>query len=229
MRNAVAPGVGMFPVDLKLKGRQVLVVGSGRVGRRKLAKLLAAGARVLLAEPRPSEEVQAWAESGALELVGEFSESLMEARRPLLVFAATSNPGFNRRVAEAARARGFLVNVADDPEISDFFLPAVIERGDFQLTVGTGGASPALAARVAAELRERYGPEYGEFAALMAEWRPRVLSSGLADSARAELFKRLVESEEVWALLKNGRRDQLEKYLRGLLPAKESDMCGNAD
>jgi len=113
-------------LDLSLEGRLVLMVGAGRVGRRKLAKLLAAGARALVVEPRPGTEVTALARSGAVELRPRFTEDLLDG--VALVFAASAEAGQNLAVARAARARGVWVNVADAPENSDFFSPALAAR-----------------------------------------------------------------------------------------------------
>lgn len=189
----------MFPVNLRLTGRLVLMVGAGRVGGRKLRKILAAGARVRLVEPEPSPEIAELAAAGALELEAGFKPELMNGVS--LVFTASSDRALNQAVAEAARRAGAWVNAADDPEGSDFQLPAVVERGDFLLTVATGGGSPALTAAVAAGLREVYGPEYGRLARLLAWLRPLVLNSGRSGLEREAIFKRLAESAELRAAL----------------------------
>lgn len=196
----------MFPVELDLSDRLVVLVGAGRVGRRKLGKLLAAGARTLLIEPRPSPELREMIAAGQIQWHERFQPSLLEGAA--LVFAASDDRDLNEAVAREARARGLWVNVADAPRDSDFFLPAVVERGPFRLTVSTGGASPALAARVAARLREEYGPEYGRLTRFLAVLRPWLLSSGLTAAAREDIFKRLANSAPLQDLLARGRVDQ---------------------
>ena len=193
-------------LDLGLEGRLVLVVGAGRVGRRKLAKILAAGARAIVVEPRPGAEVTALARSGAVELRPGFTEDLLDGVD--LVFAASAEAELNLAVARAARARGAWVNVADAPERSDFFLPAAVTRGDFQLAVGTGGASPALAARAAARLEEEFGPEYAALTRWLGRLRPLILRSGLSPAERRARFRRLAESDELRAHLARGRLEE---------------------
>ena len=206
-------------LDLGLEGRLVLVVGAGRVGRRKLAKLLKAGARVLVVEPRPGAEVAALARSGAVELRPEFSEDLLEGVS--LVFAASDETDLNLAVARAARARGVWVNVADAPESSDFFLPAVVDRGDFQLAVGTKGASPALAAGVAARLKKAFGPEYAALTRWLGRLRPLVLNSGLSPAERRARFRQLAESTELRTHLARGRlKEAADLSARLLAPVK---------
>lgn len=190
-------------LDLSLEGRLVLVVGAGRVGRRKLAKLLAAGARALVVEPRPGAEVMALARSGAVKLHPRFTADLLEG--VALVFAASAEAGLNLDVARAARDRGVWVNVADAPESSDFFMPASVTRGLFELAVGTKGASPALAARAAARLEKDFGPEYAPLARWLGRLRPLILKSGLGPAERRARFRLLAESDELRAHLARGR------------------------
>lgn len=185
----------MFPINLDLRGKLALVVGAGHVGRRKLGKLIAAGAKVRLVEPEPVDEIRQLASEGRLEIHAGYEPALFAGVS--LVLAATDQPSLNRIIAEEARARGIWVNVADAPDLSDFTLPAVVDHGLFQLAVSTGGASPALASKVAEDLRRCYGPQYGILTAIMAELRPKILSSGLEPPEREKIFKRLVNSSEL--------------------------------
>jgi siroheme synthase, N-terminal domain len=203
----------MFPINVSLRGRLVLMVGAGRVGRRKLEKLLRAGARMRLVEPTPDQSVLDLVSAGRVELETDYRPELMDGAA--LVFAATSEPELNRAVATEARSRGIWANVADAPELSDFVLPAVVERGEFKIAVATGG-SPALAARTAARLREMFGPEYGPLAGLLAGLRPKILASGLPIEAREKLFKTLVDSEELRAHLAGGEMEQARDLVKRL-------------
>jgi len=190
-------------LDLCLEGRLVLLVGAGRVGRRKLVKLLAAGARARVVEPRPGAELTALARAGAVDIRPRFTEDLLDGAA--LVFAASAEAGLNLAVARAARARGVWVNVADAPESSDFFLPATLTRGAFQLAVGTKGASPALAARAAARLTAEFGPEYAPLTRWLGRLRPLIMNSGLGPAERRARFRLLAESDELRAHLAQGR------------------------
>ena len=215
----------MFPISLNLKGRLTLLVGAGRVGRRKLGKILLADARIRLVEPSPSPDITSLAESGRLEMSAHYTPDLLEGLP--LVFMATSDRAFNRKVAEEARGRGCWVNVADDPEASDFILPAVVERGDFQITVATGGASPALSASAAARLSEMFGPEYGPLTRLMAALRPMIMSSGLPTTTRGNLFRRLVASETLRRHLARGETEAAQTVVSQLLAPLQMDGCFN--
>ena len=195
-------------LDLGLEGRLVLLVGAGRVGRRKLSAVLAAGAKCRVVEPRPNDEVTVLVRSGAVELRPRFTEDLLDG--VTLAFAASPRADLNLAVAQAARARGVWINVADSPENSDFFLPATVTRGAFQLAVGTRGASPALAAWTAARLREDFGAEYAALTRWLGLLRPLILNSGLGPAERRARFRLLAESDELRAHLAAGRLDEAE-------------------
>ena len=77
-----------------------------------------------------------------------------------LVFTATDSREVNAAVAREAKERGIPVNVADSPSEGDFAVPSTLRRGDLQVAVSTGGASPTLARRIRNELEETFGPEW---------------------------------------------------------------------
>ena len=77
-----------------------------------------------------------------------------------LAFAATDQREVNAAVAREGRERGIPVNVADRPAEGDFALPSVLRRGQLQVAVSTGGASPTLARKIRRELEEVFGFEW---------------------------------------------------------------------
>lgn len=204
----------MLPVLLDLSGRTALVVGGGPVGRRKARSVLAADGRVRLVclEVRPED-------AGEVDWRTEpFHEAHLDG--VALVFAAATG-AVNAQVAEAARRRGVLVNVADDPGAGDFRLAATVRRGDLIVAVGTGGAAPALARR----LRERFEAEldaaFADWVGLLSELRPVVLSRVADEARRRELFERLVD----WSWLERLRSDGVEATRAEML-RHISDMVG---
>ncbi len=142
-------------MNIDISGVKCLVVGGGAVAGRKVEGLLKCGAAVTVVSPRATADIQALSHQGRLD---------WEARpfRPedavgvFLLFAATDDRAANQRAVEAGKRAGALVNAADDPEGSDFHVPAVIRKGPVTAALSTEGASPALAAflrdRVAAAL-----------------------------------------------------------------------------
>lgn len=200
-----------YPVNLRLAGRDCLVIGGGAVAGRKAASLLAAGARVTVLSPALTPSLAAFAAAG--ELV-----HISEAYRPgaignfFIVICATDSAAVNSQAATEARRAGALVNVADDPEASDFTVPASVAHGDLLLTVSTGGKSPALAAQLRRELEERYGPEYGQYLTLLARLRDEIKDNLATAAGRGEFWREALDGE-ILALLKAGKVREAEEKI----------------
>jgi precorrin-2 dehydrogenase / sirohydrochlorin ferrochelatase len=175
-------------LNLRLLERLCLVAGGGAVGLRKAKVLLDAGARVRLVSP----EISASSEL----------ENIQVLRRPfepadldgvLLAFAATGDRVVNATVAREARARGILVSVADRPEEGDFTLPAVLRRGNLIVSVGTGGASPALASLVRDRLGEVLGEEWQSILAIASAIRQKSLTPQSNSAYNSQVLRSLLE------------------------------------
>ena len=148
-------GTVLYPIFLNLDGKRCVVVGGGAVANRKARKLLQARAEVVAISPEVKPEL----ESVATEVRRRpYREGDLEGAS--LVFAATNRREVNAAVTREARARGIPVNVADEPSEGDFALPSVLRRGQLQVAVSTGGASPTLARRVRYELESAFGSEW---------------------------------------------------------------------
>src|SRR5437868_5229576 len=104
----------LFPMFLKLEGRQCLVVGAGAIAQEKMPSLLEAGAQVKVVAPQVTDPIAELARSGKVSLEQrDFVESDLDG--VFLVIAATSLSNLNRQVFEAARTRHILCNAVDDP------------------------------------------------------------------------------------------------------------------
>ena len=163
-----------YPVNLVLDGRTCLVVGGGKVALRKVEGLLACGARVRVVAPRITAELRAL--SGVMFDQRPWQPSDMDGA--WLVIAATDDPSVNRAVYEAGERAGIWVNGADDPANCAFTLPSVVRRGDLQVTVSTGGRSPALATWLRRRLEGEIGPEYALLLDLLADERDGLKAAG---------------------------------------------------
>ena len=162
--------MSLYPMFLKLEDRRVLVVGGGKIAAEKTYAVLRSATDVTLIAPRVIEPIARWAEQGRVKhLAQEYREGM--ARGYFLVIAATDSESVNRAVYDEASRSGALVNAVDDPEYCSFYAPSVVSRGDFQIAISTGGASPALAQQVRKELEQKYGPEYGPWTAWLGRMR----------------------------------------------------------
>ena len=206
--------IGGYPLVLNLQGRRCVVVGGGAVAERKVGALLQAGANVLVVAPSVSPALRGRAADGALE-VRERSFEAADLDGVLLVFAATDRPDVNRAVAEAARARGVLVNLTDDPETCDFTVPATVRRGELTLAISTGARSPAFARHLRQELEAWLSPERCLLLELVAELRRDLRTAGRTPSADA--WQRAMSDVAVAEAIEVGDRDGARARLRACL------------
>lgn len=199
----------LYPVNLRIKGRRCLVVGGGPVAARKAQGLLAAGAVV---------SVVATAVGPAVRALGVTWEERPYAAGDChgyrLVLTATDDVAVNAAVAAEAESAGIWVNSADDPDNCTFILPALHRQGDVVVSVGTGGASPALAGWLRDRIAAEVGPEFAALASLLSDAREAIRAAGR--STEGLDWKRALDSGML-DLIRAGRiteaRERLETCL----------------
>ncbi len=193
-----------YPVNLiELARRRAVVIGGGAVAWRKVQGLLAAGSSVTVISPDLVPGLAELNAAGAIAVTPRCYQD-GDLTGAWLVVAATDDASVNHAVSAEAMRRGCLVNVVDDPDHSNFIVPAVLRRGEIAVTICTGGASPALARRLRERLDELIPPEYGDFAALLAELRPELLARFDAGQPRLDAALRLVDSDVLQVLHEQG-------------------------
>jgi precorrin-2 dehydrogenase/sirohydrochlorin ferrochelatase len=130
------------------------------------------------------------------------------------VIAATDDAEVNAAVFEDAEAAGVWVNGADDPAHCSFTLPSVVRRGALQLTVSTGGRSPALARWLRERLESEIGPEYEVLLDLLADERQSIRAAGRSTE---DLDWRAALDSDMLALIRSGDVPQAKERLRTCL------------
>jgi len=189
-----------FPAFIPLKGWRVAIVGDGE----------AAEAKARLFDGAPAEVVRLDAEAaltaGALA-------------RTRLVFVALADAHLARRVAEAARAAGALVNVVDRPALSDFFTPAIIDRGAVVAGVGTTGAAPVLAALLRSDIEARWPEGLGGLGELSTRLQPQVRAALPELADRRAFWRQLIAGPAAEAAMA-GDLDKAEGLAREALAGR---------
>lgn len=190
----------LFPMFLKLEGKQCLVVGAGKVGEPKIGSLLETGAHIRVVALEASSAVREWARTGKidLELRAFSADDLDDA---FLAVVATNSRTLNERVYHEAQRRRVLCNVVDVPDLCDFFYPAVVRRGDLQIAVSTAGQSPSLAQQIRQQLEKQFGPGYATWVAELGETRKLILASDLDKERKLDLLHSLASREAFEAAL----------------------------
>jgi uroporphyrin-III C-methyltransferase/precorrin-2 dehydrogenase/sirohydrochlorin ferrochelatase len=160
-----------LPLFFDLAGRRVVVVGSGAMADRRAELARSAGAAVFQLES-----------ASAADLAGAAA-----------VFVATGDLDADSDARRAAKQAGVPVNVADRPALSDFILPAIIDRGDVVVAVSTGGASPTLATVLRARIEALLPERIGALAGLAQAFRGQAKALISDPSRRRAFWRRLVE------------------------------------
>lgn len=188
-----------FPICLDLAGKRCLVVGAGPEAERKAAALRRAGGQVV-ARPR-------------------FAPADLDGCT--LAFAADVPRAVGEAVSRAARTRGILVNVADQPDLCSFIMPAVIERAPVTVAISTGGASPALARHLRDALDAIVPRRLGALAVLASAFRARVRHR-IADAATRRAFWERLLDGPVARLALAGEQDAARRQFEAALSAETS-------
>ena len=148
----------LFPMFLKLEGRQCLVVGAGKVGEPKIGGLLETGARIRVVALDATPAVREWARAGKIELeLRHFQSDDLDGA--FLAVVATSSRTLNERIYhEAAETRRSLQRGRCTLTSAISSIPPLVRRGDLQIAVSTAGQSPSLAQKIRQQLEKQFGP-----------------------------------------------------------------------
>ena len=217
----------MLIVDLHLKGNLAIVVGSGNEGMKKVASLLTQDCRILVISNNSNAQIEKYVKQGKIEFKKTKlkNDSFLSKYKPYLVMATTNDKVLNRKIVQKSRKMKSYAYASDDPEISDFAHPSVINIADtLQVAISTGGSSPAMARKIKIKtesfLKKNISGDdilqikLQKFARLEAK---QVLSTQLD---RKKFLYAVMNDKQVKGLLKEGKykiaQTQVKKILREL-------------
>jgi uroporphyrin-III C-methyltransferase / precorrin-2 dehydrogenase / sirohydrochlorin ferrochelatase len=189
-----------FPIFVSFEGKPPLVVGGGELAAVKARLLLKRAASVDIAASELVPELAALAEAGQISLLAA-RPGIDQLRGRPLVIAATEDDGEDTRVSAIARALGVPVNVPDRPELCTFALPAIVDRGEVTVAIGTSGAAPVLAQRLRAWLEQELHPRLDALARLAAEFRGPVAEKLPSGPPRRKFWEAVFEGAAAEAML----------------------------
>ena len=217
----------MLIVDLHLKGNLVIVVGSGNEGIKKVSSLLTQDCEILVISSDSNPQIEKYTKQRKIKFK-KFKlkdASFLSKYKPYLVMATTTDKALNRKIVEKARKMKSYAYASDDPEISDFSHPSVINIADtVQVAVSTGGSSPVMARKIKIKTEsflkknisseDIYQIKLQKFARFEAK---RVLSTQLD---RKKFLYGIMNDKRVKELLKEGKykmaQGQVKKMLKEL-------------
>ena len=203
-----------LPVFLDLQRGVVMLVGEGDLARAKLRLLISAGARVRWFATDGNHDLAGL----GLDAAGiEFAAGDPLAAELNGVVAVICAGAGDIGVAMSARAKaaGLPVNVMDDLEHSTFIFPAIVDRGDVVVAVGTSGTSPVVARRVRERIEAMLPERIGELASFIGRWRKRVHDLIPEFALRRRFWERVIDGP-IGALVLAGRHDEAESALKNV-------------
>ena len=200
-----------YPVNLDILNRKCLVVGGGSVGTRKVITLLDCGATIIVVSPVASEKLLELADNSVITLKKRpYQTSDLDGT--FLVIGATDDEELNRQISADAEKLNMLCNIADRPEVCNFILPSIVNRGDLVISISTSGKSPAFAKKLRKELEKQFGEEYAEFLRLMGAIRKKLLRKKHQPEAHKHLFEQLISSGLI-EMIKNNKKEDINSLL----------------
>ncbi|TCO79489.1 precorrin-2 dehydrogenase/sirohydrochlorin ferrochelatase family protein [Marinisporobacter balticus] len=182
-----------YPVMLDICDKPCVVIGGGKVAQRKVLSLLEYGAKVTVISPIVTDKLKELQQKEKIYRI-ERDYRCGDIKDNFLVYVATDNPKVNAACLEESRKEKVLINIADQPRMCSFLVPASIKRGDLTLTISTNGKSPMLSGKIRKELENMFGEEYEIFINALGDLRKMALEEIDDIHIRKELFKRVVYS-----------------------------------
>jgi len=212
--------MSLYPIFLKLEGHKVLIVGGGPIAEQKIEGVLRSATDVTVVSPQITPRIRLWAHQGRIKYHAvEFRPGMTKGY--FLVISCTDSEETNRTVYQEARENGALANAVDDPGHCDFYAPAVVSRGEFQIAISTNGNSPALSQYVRKKLENEFGPEYESWIGWLGRMRQAIRSALPRSERRKELLHLLALckpgkfSNHTLELNTGGNHGPLEKVRSG--------------
>jgi uroporphyrin-III C-methyltransferase / precorrin-2 dehydrogenase / sirohydrochlorin ferrochelatase len=203
-----------LPIFLDVQYGVVTLVGEGDLARAKLRLLISAGARVRWFATDGNHDLAGVDVDGArIEFAA--GDPLSADLNGVVAIVCAGAGDLGPAMSARAKALGLPVNVMDDLEHSTFIFPAIVDRGDVVVAVGTGGTSPVVARRVRERIEAMLPERIGELASLIGRWRKAVHDLIPEFALRRRFWERVIDGP-IGALVLAGRHDEAESALKNV-------------
>src|SRR3954471_10547357 len=202
-----------LPVFLDLQSGVVLLVGAGDLVRAKLRLLAAAGARVCWFATDGNHDVGGLEDAARIELAA--GDPLAADLGGVIAILCAGAGDIGVAMSVRAKAVGLPVNVMDDLAHSTFIFPAIVDRGDVVVAVGTGGASPVVARRVREKIEAMLPARIGDLASFIGGFRKTIHGRIAEFPLRRRFWERIVDGS-IGALVLAGRAGEAEAALNNI-------------
>src|ERR1700681_718798 len=163
-----------LPVFLDLQSGKVLLVGAGDLARAKLRLLAAAGASIRWFATDGNHDVDGLQARDMARIELAEGDPLAADLSGVIAILCAGAGDIGTAMSVRAKGVGLPVNVMDDPSHSTFIFPAIVDRGEVVVAIGTGGASPVVARRIRERIEADLPARIGDLAGFIGRWRKRI-------------------------------------------------------
>ena len=217
MKKSANPG--FYPVLVNLERFPCLIIGGGKVAYRKVLSLQEFNAKITIISPKICKPLLELAKKNKISVIKKYysTEILKDYK---IIFSATDNPDVNKKIRNDCTKAGILLNVADNPPLCDFILPANIRRGDLTVSVSSQGKAPFYTKEMKKKIDSFISPVYSEIMDLAGKFRKQLLNRNRAISAniKTKMFRKFTSVNWEEILTENGEKSSgyyIKKILRG--------------
>lgn len=182
----------LYPIFLKTKELEVLIVGGGFVAEEKLRFLLKSSpdAKVTMVAPFFREETIAITQKDKVNrIIDSYSDTYLQGKH--LVIATTDVPEVNTQVYKDCRNQNKLVNVADNPPYCDFYMGGIVTKGNVKVAISTNGKSPTTAKRLRQFFEEVIPEDINQLVQNLNSYRKTIKGNF---EQKVEILNKLTES-----------------------------------
>lgn len=203
-------GNQLFPVFIKLNTLRTLLIGGGNIGLEKLTAILnnSQQADVKLVAENINPEIVELAKKYPTLKVIQKSYDADDLDEVEIVFAATNDNVLNEIIRADAHKKGLLINVADKPDLCDFYLGSIVQKGDLKIAISTNGKSPTIAKRLKEILNEGIPAELDDTLQNM---------SALRQTLKGDFTSKVKKLNQVTENLINNKKSFAERNIKWLI------------
>lgn len=204
-------------LDLDLKNKQVVIVGGGPEAHRKIMSFLDAGSKILVVSKNFLNEIHTLHELKKIQLKQQNinnAQSFIDNLEPIpdVLVAVTNDAELNLQLVKVAKDAGSMIYAVDNPEISDFMLPALAKIDDVRIAVSTCGKSPYMA-RVIRQRIEKMITKQDLLQIKLQEFIRSELKQKISDQKiRKIVLSEILEDHHIQKLLKKGDLEQAKQF-----------------
>lgn len=214
-----------LPVFLDLKTGPVLLVGAGELLRAKLRVLAAAGARIRVHAVDGNRDLSGLGSAEAGRVSFTDADPLTADLTGVIAIVCAGAGDIGVAMSVRARSLGLPVNVMDDLAHSSFIFPAIVDRGDVVVAVGTGGTSPVVARRVRERIEAVLPARIGDLAEFVGRFRKAIQARIAEFPLRRRFWERVIDGP-IGALVLAGRMDEAEAALGKIADPEDFARAG---